>query len=104
VSDGSINKQGAAQGIWLNRLPLLDLELDFVHDIATEADGSWRLAVHQDGTLRARYVNGDVRAVDLRAGDTVLASAAEIYVGLSERRTARRVKPKARQPIPADEG
>lgn len=95
-----MNERGAL-GIWLNRLSLLALELPFEHEIEGEEDGHWRLRALEEGKLVARYANGDQRAIDLREGDTVLATPTEIYVGLAERRTPKRIKPKDTKPAPA---
>jgi hypothetical protein len=95
-----VNERGAL-GIWINRLSLLALELPFEHQIESEDDGRWRLKALEAGKLVARYANGDQRAVDLREGDTVVATPTEIYVGLAERRTPKRVKTKDSKPAPA---
>jgi hypothetical protein len=92
--------EGGALGIWINRLSLLALELPFEHQIESEEDGRWRLKALEEGKLVARYANGDERAVDLREGDTVVATPTEIYIGLAERRTPKRVKPKDTKPAP----
>ena len=94
-------KERGALGIWMNRLSLLALELPFEHEIEGREDGHWRLKALEDGKLVARYANGDQRAVDLREGDTMLATPTEIYVGLAERRTPKRIKPKQTKPAPA---
>ena len=94
-------KERGALGIWLNRLSLLALELPFEHEIESEEDGNWRVKALEEGKLIARYANGDQRAVDLREGDTVLATPTEIYIGLAERRTPKRIKPKDAKPAPS---
>jgi hypothetical protein len=95
-----VNERGAL-GIWINRLSLLALELPFEHEIESEDDGHWRLKPLEEGKLVARYANGAERAVDLREGDTVLATPTEIYVCLAERRTPRRINLKETEPTPA---
>ncbi len=96
-----MNERGAL-GIWINRLSLLALELPFEHEIeAGDDDGQWRLKALEEGKLVARYANGDRRAIDLREGDTVVATPTEVYVGLAERRTPKRIKPKETKPAPA---
>jgi hypothetical protein len=95
-----VNERGAL-GLWINRLSLLALELSFEHEIQSEDDGHWRLKALEEGKLVARYANGDQRGIDLRKGDTVLATPTEVYVGLAERRTPKRIKPKQTKPAPA---
>ena len=92
-----MNERGAL-GIWLNRLSLVALELEFAHEIKQDGDAGWRLKALEPGKLVACYANGDKRGIDLVEGDTVLATPHEIYVGLAERRTPRRVKPKEAAP------
>ena len=95
-----MNERGAL-GIWMNRLSLLALELPFEHQIESEDDGHWRLKALEEGKLVARYANGDQRAVDLREGDVVLATPTEVYVGLAERRTPKRINLRETKPAPA---
>lgn len=91
-------KEKAAVGVWLNRLSLVSLELGFEHEIETQEDGSWAVTAAEEGKLVARFANGELRPIDVRVGDTVIATTSEVYVGLAESRMPRRVKPKERKP------
>jgi len=91
-------KEKSAVGVWLNRLSLVSLELGFEHEIETNDDGTWGVTAVEEGKLVARFANGEQRPIDLRVGDTVVATPTEVYVGLAESRTPRRVKPKQRKP------
>ena len=92
-----MNERGAV-GIWLNRLSLVALELEFEHEISDEGENGWRLKALEPGKAVAYYANGEKRGIDLSKGDTMLATPSEIYIGLNERVTPRRVKPKEAAP------